>query len=258
MIQINLLFINLNIHLHCYMLEVFRVILPQVPDVVVADNKVYFPVQPVQNIYPFGRTSQTEVAQVKHDILRTDHAVPVGNHRFIHVRYILERSVTELDYISVIEVGVGCKEHPVSVKFIIHNLFIHVHHCTVNNTLQSCLWTELTEKGASCERHQQAHNKKPSESLVRTLRRFSFIVSAGYQHHRIPDGLSNIRRKMSPKVLNAPMPEVLTYNILSRHFMPRSDTVFQLFILLCSIVNFIFDLIYGAKLLIFLRSNKFL
>ena len=36
--------------------------------------------------------------------------------------------------------------------------------------------------------------QKPSKSLVRTLRRFSFIVSTGYQHHRIPDGLSNVRR----------------------------------------------------------------
>ena len=200
MIQINLLLIDLDIHLHCYMLEVFRVILPQVLDVVVAGNKVYFPVQLVQYIYPFGRTSQTEIAQVKHDILRADHAVPVGNHRFIHVRYILERPVAEPDDIGVVEVGVGCKEHSASVKFIIHSLFIHAHHCAVNNTLQFCPWTELTEKGVSCERHHKAHNKKPSKSLVKTLRRFSFIVSAGYQHHRIPDGLSNVRRKMSPKV----------------------------------------------------------
>lgn len=42
--------------------------------------------------------------------------------------------------------------------------------------------------------------QKPSKSLVRTLLRFSFIVSTGYQHHRIPDGLSNVRRKMSPEV----------------------------------------------------------
>ena len=98
------------------MLEVFRVILPQVLDVVVTGNKVYFPVQPVQYIYPFGRTSQTEIAQVKHDILWADHAVPVGNHRFI-------RPVAEPDDIGVVEVGVGCKEHPASVKFIIHNLF---------------------------------------------------------------------------------------------------------------------------------------
>ena len=182
------------------MLEIFRVILPQVLEVVVAGNKVYFPVQPVQYIYPFGRTSQTEIAQVKHDILRADHAVPVGNHRFIHVRYILERPVAEPDDIGVVEVGVGCKEHPASVKFIIHSLFIHAHHCAVNNTLQFCPWMELTEKGVSCERHHKAQNKKPSKSLVKTLRRFSFIVSAGYQHHRIPDGLSNVRRKMSPKV----------------------------------------------------------
>lgn len=93
--------------------------------------------------------------------------------------------------------------------------------------LQFSPWTELTEKSTSCERHRQASNKlqaecrsgycpeyaeaqrllykkdlkqKPSKSLVRTLRRFSFIVSAGYQHHRIPDGLSDLRRKMFPKV----------------------------------------------------------
>ena len=120
-IQINLLFIHLNIHLHRYLLEVFRVILPQVLDVVVAGNKVYFPVQPVQYVYPFGRTAQTEIAQVEHDILRTDHAVPVGNNRFIHVRHILEGSVAEPNDIGVVEVGIRCKEHPASVKFIIHN-----------------------------------------------------------------------------------------------------------------------------------------
>ena len=159
MIQINLLFIHLDIHLHRYLLEVFRVILPQVLDVVVAGNEVYFPVQPVQYVCPFGRTAQTEITQVEHDILRADHAVPVGNNRFIHVRYILERPVAEPDDIDVVEVGVGCKENPASVKFIIHNLFIYAHHCAVNNTFQFSPWTELTEKSTSCERHQQAHNK---------------------------------------------------------------------------------------------------
>ena len=159
MIQINLLFIHLDIHLHRYLLEVFRVILPQVLDVVVTDNEVYFPVQPVQYVYPFGRTAQTKITQVEHDILRTDHAVPVGYYRFIHVRYILERPAAEPDDIGMIEVGVGCKEHPASVKFIIHNLFVHAHRCAVNNTLQFSPWTELTEKSTSCERHQQASNK---------------------------------------------------------------------------------------------------
>lgn len=35
------------------------------------------------------------------------------------------------------------------------------------------------------------------------------------------------------------MPEVWTHDNLSRHFMPRSDAVVQLFILLCSIVSFV-------------------
>lgn len=156
MIQINFLFIHLNIHLHHYQFEVFRVILPQVLYVVVAGNKVYFPIQPVQYIYPFGRTAQTEITQVEHDIFRTDHAVPVRDNRFIHVHYILERPVAEPDDIGVVEVGVGCKEHPASVKFVIHNLFIHAHHCAVNNTLQFSPWMELTERNTSCERHHKA------------------------------------------------------------------------------------------------------
>ena len=75
------------------------------------------------------------------------------------MRHILERPVAEPDDIGMVEVGVGCKEHPASVKSIIHNLFIHAHHCAVNNTLQFSPWTELTEKSTSCERHQQASNK---------------------------------------------------------------------------------------------------
>ena len=57
-IQINLLLVDLDIHLHRYLFKVFRVILPQVLDVVIAGNKVYFPVQPVQYVYPFGRTAR--------------------------------------------------------------------------------------------------------------------------------------------------------------------------------------------------------
>lgn len=52
------------------------------------------------------------------------------------MRHILEGPVAEPDDIGV-EVGVRCKEHPASVKYIIHNLFIHAHHCAVNNTLHS-------------------------------------------------------------------------------------------------------------------------
>ncbi len=85
-----------------------------------------FPVQPIQYVYPFGRPAQTEITQVEHGILQADHAVPIGNDRFIHVRHILERPVAEPDDIGVVEEDIGCKEQPVSVKFIIHNRF---HSC---------------------------------------------------------------------------------------------------------------------------------
>lgn len=85
-----------------------------------------FPVQPIQYVYPFDRPAQTEITQVEHGILHADHAVSIGNDRFIHVRHILERPVAEPDDIGVVEEDIGCKEHPVSVNFIIHNRF---HSC---------------------------------------------------------------------------------------------------------------------------------
>jgi len=36
--------------------------------------------------------------------------------------HIFERPVAKPDDVGMVEVGVGCKEHPAPVKFIIHNL----------------------------------------------------------------------------------------------------------------------------------------
>lgn len=52
------------------------------------------------------------------------------------------------------------------------------------------------------------------------------------------------------------MPEVWTHNNLSRHFMPRSDTVFQLFILLCNIVSFMFLFNWRRKITDFLEDQQ--
>ena len=54
------------------------------------------------------------------------------------------------------------------------------------------------------------------------------------------------------------MPEVWTHDNLSRHFMPRSDTVFQLFILLCSIVSFMFLFNWWHKITDFIEIRKLL
>jgi hypothetical protein len=56
---------------------------------------------------------------MKYYIIRTNHAVPVGYYRFIHVGYIFEGPVAEPDDIGMVKVCIGCKEHPASIKFII-------------------------------------------------------------------------------------------------------------------------------------------
>lgn len=55
------------------------------------------------------------------------------------------------------------------------------------------------------------------------------------------------------------MPEVWTCDIPSRHLIPWSDKIVQLFILLCCIVTYMsFDSINSTKLWFFLRTSKFL
>lgn len=62
---------------------------------------------------------------MKYYIIRANHAVPVGYYRFIHVGYIFEGPVAEPNDIGMVKVCVRCKEHPASIKFIIHN-FVHL------------------------------------------------------------------------------------------------------------------------------------
>ena len=52
------------------------------------------------------------------------------------------------------------------------------------------------------------------------------------------------------------MPEVWTHDNLSKHFMPRSDTVIQLFILLCSIVSFVFLFNQQCEITDFLEDQQ--
>ena len=47
MIQINFLFIYLNMHLHRYLFKVLRIILPEILYIVIAGYKIYFSIQPI-------------------------------------------------------------------------------------------------------------------------------------------------------------------------------------------------------------------
>ena len=55
---------------------------------------------------------------MKDYIVRADYAIPVGYECFVHNLHILKWPTTEVDNIGVVEVSVGCKEHPISIKFI--------------------------------------------------------------------------------------------------------------------------------------------
>lgn len=48
--------------------------------------------------------------------------------------------------ISVIKVGIRCKEHLAAIKFIIYFFSIYVHHCTLIIKLSITHQTEMTEK----------------------------------------------------------------------------------------------------------------
>ena len=48
--------------------------------------------------------------------------------------------------ISVIKVGIRCKEHLAAIKFIIYFFSIYVHHCTLIICLSITHQTEMTEK----------------------------------------------------------------------------------------------------------------
>ena len=62
---------------------------------------------------------------MKDYIVRTDYAIPVGYECFVHNLHILKWPTTEVDNIGVVEVSVGCKEHPISIKFVVHNFIVY-------------------------------------------------------------------------------------------------------------------------------------
>ena len=125
MVEIYLLRAYLNMHLHRYMLKTTIISLPQILDVVVADNQVNLTIKPIKDICPLCGSTQTKVAEMKHNIVRADYAIPVGYECFVHNLHILKWPTTEVDNIGVVEVSVGCKEHPISIKFVIHNLIVY-------------------------------------------------------------------------------------------------------------------------------------
>ena len=60
MIQINLLFIHLDVHLHRDQFEIFCIILPQVHHVMITSYEIDFHIQPFKNHYQYKKTTKTQ------------------------------------------------------------------------------------------------------------------------------------------------------------------------------------------------------
>ena len=125
--------------------------------------------------------------------------VPVGYNCFIHVWHILERSVAEPDDIGVVEVSVGCKEHPASIKFKIHNFFIHAHLCAVNKLIicnnSTCgrNWRRRAHRANVTNRHQtKTVEKFGKNSPTVFIYRFSGIPASFHPRWSIKHSSENV------------------------------------------------------------------
>lgn len=80
-----------------------------------------------RHLCPFCCTTKAEVSKVKHVIVHTDNAIPVRYHRLVHLFNVLEGTIAELQYVGMVEVCVGSKEHLTPVKIVVfcsHNVSI--------------------------------------------------------------------------------------------------------------------------------------
>ena len=102
------------------MLKPINYSLSDILEVVIAKDKVDSAVQTVKNLIPFFSSSETEVSEMEDYIIRSNHSVPVSDDGFIHLAYSLERTIAIMQYVGMIEMGVGGKKQPVTVKLEVH------------------------------------------------------------------------------------------------------------------------------------------
>ena len=53
-------------------------------------------------------------------IIRLNHIVPVSDDGFVHLIDSLERAIAILQYVGMVEMGVGSEKQPITVKLEVH------------------------------------------------------------------------------------------------------------------------------------------
>ena len=114
--EIDPLLAHHDVHLHCHMLKATDKALAQVLQVVIAHYQIDSAIKAVEHFGPLSSTTQAEVAQVKYCVIGPDYPVPIRYQRFIHLLHVLKRSVTELDDVRMVEMGVGREERMATLR----------------------------------------------------------------------------------------------------------------------------------------------
>lgn len=74
----------------------------------------------VENLIPFISSTEAEVTEMEYDVIRADYIVPVRDDGIVHLTDSLERAIAILQYVGMIEMGIGSEEQPITVKLVVH------------------------------------------------------------------------------------------------------------------------------------------
>lgn len=119
-VQVDFLLADLNAHRHCNVLKPIYESLSDILEVMITENEVDSAIQTVENLIPLSSSTETKVSEMEDYIIRPNHVVPVSDDGFVHLIDSLERTIAILQYVGVIEMGVGSKEQPVTIKLVVH------------------------------------------------------------------------------------------------------------------------------------------
>ena len=137
MAQSEVMTIHVDLYVRAKELNLVRVLsletTPQFPVVVVAPNELDIAVELFDDFAYFVEASvakHREISQTVHSIFRAYSSVPLANHDFVHVTFVLEWALAILDNISVAEVRlrIRSEEHCGSSSLITHNVFLGCIH----------------------------------------------------------------------------------------------------------------------------------
>lgn len=119
-VQVDFLLFDLNAHRHCNVLEPIYESLPDILEVMITENEVDSAVQAVKNLIPFICSTETEISKMEDYIIRAYYTIPGRDDGFVHLIDSLERAIAILQYVGMVEMGVGSEEQPVTVKLVVH------------------------------------------------------------------------------------------------------------------------------------------